>query len=74
MFDRLPFFLVLQVWRGNVWHAGAGYSKSNTRLHFYIDSPLLKRKDNQVYNFVPKATRQSARNQERPAKKKKPTN
>ena len=32
MFDRLPFFLVLQVWRGDVWHAGAGYSEMNTRL------------------------------------------
>ena len=49
MFDRLPFFLVLQVWRGDVWHAGAGYSEMNTRLHFYIDSPLVERDPNYVY-------------------------
>jgi ectoine hydroxylase-related dioxygenase (phytanoyl-CoA dioxygenase family) len=34
------------VFRGDLIHAGAGYKKHNTRLHCFLDSPLVSREQN----------------------------
>ena len=37
------------IFRGDLCHHGIGYKKLNTRLHFYIDSPLVRRIPNHVF-------------------------
>ena len=38
------------VFRGDVCHNGLGYPKPNIRVHAYIDSPVIKRKPNYLFD------------------------
>ena len=37
------------LFRGDLFHCGAGYKKKNIRLHYYIDSPKVPRSKNQTW-------------------------
>ena len=37
------------LFRGDLVHAGSAYTQSNVRVHFYLDSPLVKRVANRTW-------------------------
>ena len=37
------------VFRGDFIHAGSGYANANSRIHYYLDSPLVPRTQNRVW-------------------------
>ena len=37
------------IFDGDLVHAGSAYDKENTRIHFYLDSPDVRRKKNKTY-------------------------
>jgi ectoine hydroxylase-related dioxygenase (phytanoyl-CoA dioxygenase family) len=37
------------LFRGDLVHAGSAYTKPNVRIHFYLDSPLVKRVANRTW-------------------------
>ena len=39
------------LFRGDCWHAGAGYPKKNRRVHFYLSSPLRRRNPGYFYSI-----------------------
>ena len=41
--------LALRDARGDLCHRGIGYDKENVRIHFYIDSPVIRRVPNRTF-------------------------
>eukprot|EP00964_Phaeocystis_antarctica_P009430 scaffold5110_cov59-Phaeocystis_antarctica.AAC.1 len=46
----------LLLFRGDCWHAGAGYVCLNRRIHFYLSAPRRRRKPGYTYWYTPPAT------------------
>mmetsp|Transcript_8521 Transcript_8521/g.20134 ORF Transcript_8521/g.20134 Transcript_8521/m.20134 type:complete len:425 (+) Transcript_8521:105-1379(+) len=46
----------LLLFRGDCWHAGAGYACLNRRIHFYLSAPRRRRKPGYTYWYTPPAT------------------
>jgi hypothetical protein len=39
------------IWDGDLVHAGGNYEQENTRIHFYLDTSMVKRSMNTTYNL-----------------------
>ena len=46
----------LLLFRGDCWHAGAGYAHLNRRIHFYLSAPQRRREPGYTYRYTPPAT------------------
>ena len=46
----------LLLFRGDCWHAGAGYACLNRRIHFYLSAPRRRREPGYTYWYTPPAT------------------
>ena len=46
----------LLLFRGDCWHAGAGYACLNRRIHFYLSAPRRRWKPGYTYWYTPPAT------------------
>ena len=42
------------LFRGDCWHAGAGYTTKNRRMHFYLSSPMRRREAGRTWFYEPK--------------------
>ena len=41
------------LFRGDCWHAGAGYTTKNRRIHFYLSSPMRRREAGRTWFYAP---------------------
>ena len=45
----------LILFRGDCWHTGAGYTRLNRRIHFYLSAPRRRRQAGWTWNAAPEA-------------------